>query len=148
MINDHNYEGTKFLVSKEDYWKIERQNNTCINVFCYENSLTYPVYLSDQKFENCIYLLLITDENKFHYVYTKDFNRFMCNKTKNKNKKYFCKRCLPCFSSKIFLIEHKGNCLVINGKQSVKLKSGSISFNNYFKQLPFLLTFMLILNVF
>ena len=33
------------------------------------------------------------------------------------------------------MIEHKENCL-INGKQSVKLKSVSISFKNYFKQLP------------
>ena len=32
---------------------------------------------------------MITNENKSHYVYIKDFNRFMCNKTKNKNKKHF-----------------------------------------------------------
>ena len=34
------------------------------------------------------------------------------------------------------MIEHKENCLIKNGKQNVKLKSGSISFKNYFKQLP------------
>ena len=56
----------------------------------------------------------------------------MCNKTKNKNKKYFCKCCLQCFSSEKVIIEHKENCLVINGKQSVKLKSGK----NNFKLLP------------
>ena len=28
----------------------------------------------------------MSNENKSHYVYIKDFNRFMCNKTKNKNK--------------------------------------------------------------
>ena len=44
--------------------------------------------------------------------------------------------CLQCFSSKKVFIEHKENCLIINGKQSVKLKSGSISFKNYFKQIP------------
>ena len=33
------------------------------------------------------------------------------------------------------MTEHEENCLVINGKQSVELKSGSISFKNYFKQL-------------
>ena len=60
----------------------------------------------------------------------------MCNKTKNKNKKSFCKCCLQCFSSEKVLIEHKENCLITNGKESVKLKSGSISFKNYFKQLP------------
>ena len=36
------------------------------------------------------------------------------------------------------MIEHKENCLIINGKQNVKLKKGSIIFKNYFKQLPFL----------
>ena len=34
------------------------------------------------------------------------------------------------------MIEHQENCLITNGKQGVKLKSGSISFKNYFKQLP------------
>ena len=34
------------------------------------------------------------------------------------------------------MIEHKENCLITNGKQSVKLESGSISFKNYFKKLP------------
>ena len=38
-------------------------------------------------------------------------------------------------SSEKVLQEHKEICLVINGKQSVKLKSGSIKFKNYFKQL-------------
>ena len=93
MIDDLNYKGIKFPVSRKDYCSIERQSNICINVFCYENNLTYPVYVSNQKFENCIDLLLITNENKSRYVYIKDFNRFMCNKTKNKNKKYFCKCC-------------------------------------------------------
>ena len=96
-------------------------------------NLTYPVYLSDQKFYNSTHWLFISDES----VYIKDFNRFMCNKTKNKNKKYFCKCCLQCFSSEKVLIEHNENCLIINGKQRVKLKSGSISFKNYFKKLPF-----------
>ena len=74
--------------------KIEKKNNICINMFCYENNLVYPIHISDEKFENCMDLLMITDDNKFHYVYIKYFNRFICNKTKNKNKKHFCKYCL------------------------------------------------------
>ena len=80
-------------------------------------------------------LLLLTDENKSHYVYIKDFNRFMFNKTKNKNKKHFGKYCFHCFSSEKVLEEHKKVCLKINGKQSVKLRSGSINFKNHSKQL-------------
>ena len=66
----------------------------------------------------------------------KDFERFMFHKTKNKNKKWFCKSCLQCFSSENVLIKHKENCLSINGKQSVKLEEGIIEFENYFKQIP------------
>ena len=56
-------------------------------------------------------------------------------KQKIKIKKNFCKFCLQCFSSEKILIKHKENCLIINGKQSVKLKGGLIAFKNYFKQL-------------
>ena len=115
MINDLNYEGIKFPVSKRDYCKIEKKKNILINVFSYENESTYPVYVSVQKFKNCMDLLLITDENESHYVYIKDFNKFMCNKTQNKNKKHFCK-CLQCCSSEKILIKHKETYLEINGK--------------------------------
>ena len=89
LVNDLNYDGIEFTVLKNDFSKIEKKNNLCINVYCYENKLTFPIYLSDQKFENSIDLLLVIDVNKSHYVYIKDFDRFMFHKTKNKNKKYF-----------------------------------------------------------
>ena len=57
----------------------------------------------------------------------------LCN-TKDNNK-HFCRYCLQCFSSERVLIEHKENCLIINCKQSVRLRSGSIKFKNHFKQL-------------
>ena len=57
MANDLNYEGIKFPASKTDFSKYEKKSNICINVFCYEIDLIYPVYISDQKFENCMDLL-------------------------------------------------------------------------------------------
>ena len=60
---------------------------------------------------------------------------FLFPKTKNKNKEWFCRSCLQCFSSESVLIKHKENCLSINGKQSVKLQEGIIEFENYFKQI-------------
>ena len=81
-------------------------------------------------------LLFVTDCDISHYVYIKDFDRFMFHKTKNKNKKYFCKSCLQCFSSKNVLTKHKEVCLSINGAQSVRLEKGTIEFKNYFKQIP------------
>ena len=71
-------------------------------------------------------------------MYIKAFNRFMFHKTNNKNKKYFCKRCLQCFSSINVFTEHIEVCLSINGAQSVRLVKGTIEFKNYFKQIPVL----------
>ena len=73
-----------------------------------------------------------------HIVSILKNNRFMCNKTKNKNKKLFCKYCLQCFSKGRVLLEHKEICLKINGRQILKWRSDSIKFTNYFKQLAVL----------
>ena len=88
-FSDLDYKGIEFPVSRNDFGKIEKKNNTCINVFFYENNLVYPVNISDEKFKNCMDLLMITDDNKSHFVYIKHFNRFICNKTKSKNKNHF-----------------------------------------------------------
>ena len=107
MFNDLDYKGIEFSVSKRDYCKIEQKNNICINVFCYENYLAYPVYVSDENLENCMDLLLITDANKSHYVHIRYFNRYMFNKTKCKIIKHFCKYYLQCFSSKRVLMKRE-----------------------------------------
>ena len=131
-----NYDEIEFPVEEKGFQKIEVQNNICINVFGYENELNFPIYVSDQKFENSMDLLLLIDDDKSHYIYINDFNTFIFHKTKNKNRKWFCRSCLQCFSSEIVLIKHKQDCLSISGKQSVNLEKGIIEFENYFKQLP------------
>ena len=49
MVNDIDYVDIKFPVSKKDYSRIEKENNVCVNVFCYENDLVYPVNVSRKK---------------------------------------------------------------------------------------------------
>ena len=123
-------------MQEKDFSKIEVKSNICINVVGYEDEFVFLIYVSDQKFEDSMDLLLLIDDDKSHYVYIKDFDRFMFHKTKNKNKKWFCRSCLQCFSSENVLIKHKEDCLSINGKQSVKLEKGTIEFETYFKQIP------------
>ena len=67
---------------------------------------------------------------------TLKIDKFMFQKTKNKNKKWFCKSCLQCVSNKNVLTKHKEDCLSINGKQLGKLEEGTIEFENYFKHIP------------
>ena len=49
MANDLEYKDINFPASKKVYSKIEQKNNICINVFCYEIGLVYPVHISEKK---------------------------------------------------------------------------------------------------
>ena len=128
LVNNFNYDGVEFPVRENSFSKIEIKNKIGINVYYYESKLTFPVYVSDQQFKNSIDLLQMFDGDKSHYVYINDFDRFMFHKTKNKNKKHFCRSCLQCFSSKNVLTEHKEVCLSINGAQSLRLGKGTTEF--------------------
>ena len=44
MVNDLDYADIKLSASKKDHSRTEPKNNICVNVFCYENDLVYPVY--------------------------------------------------------------------------------------------------------
>ena len=42
-----NYDEIELPVQEKDFNKIEVKNNVCLNVFRYENSLVFPIYISD-----------------------------------------------------------------------------------------------------
>ena len=138
-INKLDYSGIKFPVTIKQYNKIEKQNEININVFGYENKQPYPIFVSKEKYEDCINILLITEEKNKHYVLIKDFNNFMYNKTKHKERKHFCMHCLQCFSSERVLSDHKDNCITVNGMQAVKMPdkdNNILKYNNFHKQQP------------
>ena len=138
-INKLDYSGIEFPVNIKQYNTIEKQNEININVFGYENKQPYPIYVSKEKYDNQMNLLLITEGENKHYVLIEDFNTFMFNKTKHKESKHFCMHCLQCFSSEDVLMNHKDNCIQVNGTQAVKMpdKSNNIlKFNNFHKQQP------------
>ena len=56
------------MIEEKGFNKIEVKNNICINVFGYENGLVFPIYVSDQKFEDSMDLLLLIDDDQSHYV--------------------------------------------------------------------------------
>ena len=139
FIQNLNYSGIEFPVTVKQYNKIEKQNEININVFGYEDKQPYPIHVSKERYENCMNLLLITENENKHYVLIKDFNKFMYNQTKHKERKHFCMYCLQCFSSEKVLTNHKENCIQVNGTQAIKMptKDNSIlKFNNFHKQLP------------
>ena len=136
-IDRLDYSDIEFQVTTKQYNKIENQNEININVFGYEEKQPYPIYISKEKYEDHMELLLITKDKNKHYVLIKDFNKFMFNQTKHKNKKHFCMHCLQCFSSDRVLKEHEDNCIKVNGTQAVKMPdkdNNILKFNNHHKQ--------------
>ena len=143
-IEKLNYKGVIFPVSQKHHNKIEKRNSIKINVFGYEEKQPYPIHISKEMFEDQMNLLLITKDEKKHYVLIKDFNRFMYNQSKHKERKHFCMYCLQCFKSESILTKHVDNCLIINGKQAINMpREGEniLKFNNFHKQqaVPFVI---------
>ena len=59
-------------------------------------------------------LLFMENEDISDYVY---ISWFMFKKKNHKDIKQFCMKCLPYFSSKELLLNHRERCSDINGKQ-------------------------------
>ena len=80
------YDNVEFPVKVKDVGPIEDKNEICINVFSYEDKFVCPVYVSKEKYDDCMNLLMIHEDDKSHYVYVKDFNKLMFNASKHKEK--------------------------------------------------------------
>ena len=91
--------GLSFPYLKNTITKSKKRNSIRINVFGYEDGQPFPIHISKETFEDQMNLLPITKDGKKHYVLIKDFNAFMYNQSKHKERKHFCMYCLQCFSS-------------------------------------------------
>ena len=143
FVDSLDYSGVDFPVSTKHYNRVEKQNEIRINVFGYENRQPFPIYVSKEKFDDCMNLLLKTEDENRHYVLIKDFNKFMYNQTKHNGRKHFRMHCLSHFNSEGALANHASNCIIINGEKSIKMpeEGSTIKFENYHKQLraPFVI---------
>jgi hypothetical protein len=123
----------------KDVSKIEKQNSIRISVFghsCGKNF--FPIYVSSEKYEDHMELLLISNEVGSHYVLIKDFGRMIRGATKHNEKKHPCMHCLQCFTPTRILEKHKKDCIEVNGKQTVTMpkKDSFVELKNYHRQLP------------
>ena len=140
-------------VSEGSGWTIDKIDSNYVNIVVYQplNESSYielPDELknsakglinikSKETFEDQMNLLLITEDEKKHYVLIKDFDKFTSTQSRHKERKHFCMYCLQCFSSESILEKHTNNCLIINGKQAINMpKEGEniLKFNNFHKQ--------------
>ena len=138
-----------FPMKARDYEIVEERFNINVNVFGYENKV-FPLYVSKKSNEQVLNVLLISNEEKSHYVFIKDFNRFMYSevKTKNTHKKHLCMSCLQNFTTKDIINNYRERCLLINDIQAFKDETEIVKSKNYEKRILYHLKFMLIQNVY
>ena len=85
------YSGINFPAKEKNYPIFDQRFSINLNIFYY-NKRVYPLHISEQHNERVLKVLLLSDEEKSHYVFIKDFNRMMCSQTgtKNHHKKFYC----------------------------------------------------------
>ena len=59
----------------------------------------------------------------------------MFSRTKHEDKKHYCMSCLQNFTTEEILSNHKKQCLLINGCQTIKCESRTTKITNYNKQI-------------
>ena len=100
IASNLDYRGINFTMKARDYKIIEERFTINVNYFGYENKFS-PLYLSKKFDEQVLNVLLISNEEKSHYVFIKDFNRLMHSKTEHKEKKNI----FVCHVYKTFLLK-------------------------------------------
>ena len=100
-------------INKNNIVKIENilEINICI-LSSDENNNVIPMFSSENNHKNEINLFYYKD----HICLIKDLNKYLCRNNRNKNKTYFCSRCLNSFISEENLNNHKNLCLKFNKK--------------------------------
>lgn len=146
-MNALNLAGVEFPVSLNQIKKFEKNNPTIsINVYYFDKSLkkVLPLRLTSNVCEKHIHLLLLTKNEQRHYCWIKNLGRLITSQiTKNKNKHFYCDRCLNHFRNIHKLTVHKKDCSNQNECRIELPNSGNnkIFFKNIRNQLisPFII---------
>ena len=113
--NDLNFEQINFPVKLQDITKFEKQNPDLpgINVFSVnENNSVYPLKKNKKDCQKSIDLFLFSDGKKQHYSLIKNYSRLVSSQytSYKSGKKYFCKKCLTCYTKEECLEKHLVYC--------------------------------------
>ncbi|KAK3104974.1 hypothetical protein FSP39_014438 [Pinctada imbricata] len=136
--------GIDYPVHPTSVPRFENQNNISVNVFGYEESSCFPLYISKRtSSEYHVDLLYICKEDTSHWCLIKNFNRFM-NHVVKKGGYVFCKYCLQGFTSQSVLVKHMEYCSKLDAQHityPTKGKDDILTFTEWTKKLrvPFVI---------
>lgn len=134
------FKGIQAPTPISDIQRVEKQNNLAINVFGRDKGVVIHRLSCQPGDTPRINLLLIEKAGKFHYTWVKNLSRFLSHQTKHRECKYFCERCLHCYTREDLLEAHKPHCRGIGQTAVIEVmpKEGKnkLFFQNHHKQLP------------
>ena len=133
---DFDWGRMKFPASTRDIKRFEFRNEITISVLAFENKKVY-ICRKGKEYDRVANLMLITDNNKKHYVAIKSLSRLLSSSnTKKKKAQYFCTNCLQGFLEQKSRNEHHVYCRsneavrieIPNRKPIVKYSDGQYQF--------------------
>ena len=93
--NSYDWSGLKFPVAIKDTGVFETKNDVLANLLAIEERDIYICLKSNHKSKKKINLLLISEDDKWHYTVIKTLSRLLASRnSKHKGKQYFCTNCL------------------------------------------------------
>ena len=139
-----NMQGIEYPVKDSQLKKFERQNeDISVSVLGYEQDELFPLYITKEKKELHVNLLLYSQGDQRHYCLIRDLDRLLASLTRNNNHMYHCMYCLHGFVRQDLLEDHEPHC-GRHGPQKIKLPDedqATLTFKEVQKQLkvPFII---------
>ena len=142
------FDGITFPANNNDIDKFEELNqNVSVNAFEVDDEQEQIVIgrkLKNKDAKCHIDLLRIDEDDISHYVYVKDCSRLLnSQKSKFRNKSYFCKYCHSGFGTQELLNKHyEKGCMEVEGQQiEMPTPDEKLKFKHHFKKLrcPFVI---------
>ena len=116
---DFDWTGIGFSVSFRDIKGFEFRNRISIYILAIEDRQIY-ICRKGGNYQRAINLMLITENNRKHYVAIKSLSRLLRSQnTKHKEREYFCMNCLQGFWEECSRDEHLGYC---KNNESVRIE--------------------------
>ena len=110
LTDNYDWSGLKLPVSIKNIKDFEMNNGISINVLSVENKDIY-ICRKGIRGNREINLLLIYDDDKFHYTEVKSLSRLLSSSnSKHHGKQHFCNNCLQSFTLESSRDEHQAYC--------------------------------------
>ena len=118
----------KFPMTLDKIKFFEKRNNLSVNVYEW-NGHVVPLIVTKEEKPFHVDLVFLTKGDQAHFALIKNFSRFASSE-KEKNKRYFCKRCLNSFPRVESLEKHKEICGEFAAAK-IELPGGKCFFKNW-----------------